>query len=165
LTRTGKENAELEGWVLLAFRLPREPSTPRIALWRRLKRLGAVQLVDGLVALPLDDRNREQLEWLADGVIEAGGDATVWLGGPAASAEERQLIERMNAGVSADYRALIEETAVARTQPPGRQRRSLGKLRRELNRIRARDYFSVEERELAVQAVDRLAQAVEEPVS
>ena len=52
-------------WVLLAFRLPREPSTPRIAVWRKLKRLGVAQLLDGLVALPLDSRNREQLEWLA----------------------------------------------------------------------------------------------------
>src|SRR5262249_39018906 len=31
-------------WVLLAYRLPREPSTPRIAVWRRLRRLGALQL-------------------------------------------------------------------------------------------------------------------------
>src|SRR4051794_9204915 len=26
-------------WVLLAYRLPREPSTPRIALWRKLRAL------------------------------------------------------------------------------------------------------------------------------
>ena len=26
-------------WVLLVYRLPREPSTPRIALWRSLGRL------------------------------------------------------------------------------------------------------------------------------
>ena len=58
-------------WVLLAYRLPREPSTPRIALWRKLRRLGVVQLLDGLVALPLDSRNREQLEWLADEVADS----------------------------------------------------------------------------------------------
>ena len=27
----------LQRWVLLAYRLPREPSTPRIALWRKLR--------------------------------------------------------------------------------------------------------------------------------
>src|SRR5258708_1839751 len=27
-------------WVFLAYRLPREPSTPRIAVWRKLRRLG-----------------------------------------------------------------------------------------------------------------------------
>ena len=73
------EAKERTGWVLLAFRLPREPSTPRIALWRKLKRLGVAQLVDGLVALPLDSRNREQLEWLANDVHEADGEASVWV--------------------------------------------------------------------------------------
>ena len=30
-------------WVLLAYRIPREPSTPRISVWRKLRRLGAVR--------------------------------------------------------------------------------------------------------------------------
>ena len=45
-------------WVFLVYRLPREPSTPRIALWRRLRRLGVVQIADGVVALPLDARTK-----------------------------------------------------------------------------------------------------------
>jgi hypothetical protein len=47
-----------------------------------LQRLGVVQLVDGLVALPADARTKEQLEWVADEVIEACGEATVSLGRP-----------------------------------------------------------------------------------
>ncbi len=38
-------NCRVQDWVLLAYRLPREPSTPRIALWRRLRRLGAAQVL------------------------------------------------------------------------------------------------------------------------
>src|SRR5919198_1871311 len=76
-------------WVLLAYRLPREPSTPRSALWRKLRRLGAAQLLDGLAALPLDARTREQLEWVADEVIEAGGEASIRGGGPGPVAQER----------------------------------------------------------------------------
>jgi len=37
-------------WVFLVY-LPRDPSTPRIALWRRLRRPGGVQVADGVVAL------------------------------------------------------------------------------------------------------------------
>jgi Protein ChrB, N-terminal len=151
-------------WVLLAYRLPREPSTPRSALWRKLRRLGAVQVLDGLAALPLDARNREQLEWLADGVLEAGGEAMVWVGELGSAAQERDLAARMAEAVAVEYRALIEQAAAARDQPGGQRQRTLKRLRRELRRIRARDHFPPSERELAQQELDELAALVEEPV-
>jgi len=151
-------------WVLLAYRLPRDPSTPRSALWRKLRRLGAVQVLDGLAALPLDARNREQLEWLADEVIEAGGEATIWVGELSSAAQERELATRMAEAVAAEYRALIADATAARAERPGPRRRTLGRLRRELRRIRARDHFPPAERELAQQAVEELAALVEERV-
>ena len=156
---------ERVSWVLLAYRLPREPSTPRIAVWRKLRRLGAAQVLDGLVALPLDARNREQLEWLADEVVEASGEATIWVGELGLAAQERELASRMADAIAADYRALIAETGTVREQRSGQRRRSLGRLRRELRRIRARDYFPPPERELAQQALDALVSLVEEPVA
>jgi hypothetical protein len=149
-------------WVLLAYRLPREPSTPRIAMWRKLKRLGAAQLLDGLVALPLDSHNRERLEWLAEEVTDAAGEATIWIGELGSAAQERELAARMSEAAAAEYRAVIEEVGELRSQAPGRRRRSLARLRRELRRIRARDYFPPPERELARQAVEQLAGALEE---
>src|SRR5215210_8861839 len=101
-------------WVLFAYRLPRDPSTPRSALWRKLRRLGAAQVLDGLAALPLDARNREQLEWLADEVLEAGGEATIWVSELASSAQERELATRMAESIAAEYRALIDDAATAR---------------------------------------------------
>src|SRR4051812_18438152 len=165
LPKSHPEQAPPSRWVLLAFRLPREPSTPRIALWRKLKRLGVAQLLDGLVALPLDSRNREQLEWLADDVGEAGGEATIWVGELASKRQERQLEGRMRDAVAADYRALIAEAEAVREKAPGQRRRSLGRLRRGLRRSPPRDYLSPRERELAQRAVDELAVVVEEVVS
>jgi hypothetical protein len=144
-------------WVLLAYHLPREPSTPRIALWRKLRRLGAVQLQDGLVALPLDARTREQLEWLAEEVTDAGGQAAIWLAEPATAAQERTLAQRMAAAVATDYRAVAEAAASARAQPPGPRRRTVGRLRRELRRIGLRDHFPPPDRDQARAAVAELA--------
>src|SRR5918992_361875 len=76
--------AKRRNWVILAYRLPREPSTPRISVWRKLKTLGVAQLLDGLAALPLTPRSREQLEWLADEVLEAGGESSIWIAQAAA---------------------------------------------------------------------------------
>jgi polyhydroxyalkanoate synthesis regulator phasin len=156
--------SERTAWVLLAYRLPREPSTPRSALWRKLRRLGAAQVLDGLAALPLDARTREQLEWLAEEVVEAGGEATIWVGELASLAQERELAARMAEAVAADYRTLLAATEAARQEPSGSRRRTLARLRRELRRIRARDYFPPPERELAQRAVAELASLVEEPV-
>ncbi len=66
-------------WVLLTYRLPREPSTLRSAVWRKLRKLGVAQIGDGLVGLPTGPRSREQLEWVAEEVTDAGGAAGMWL--------------------------------------------------------------------------------------
>jgi hypothetical protein len=152
-------------WVLLAYRLPREPSTPRSGLWRKLRRLGAAQILDGLAALPFDARNREQLEWLAEEVVEAGGDATIWVGELTSAAQERELAARMTEAVAADYRAVIADASAVHDVSPVHRRRTLARLRRELRRVKARDYFPPPERELAQRAVDGLATAVEETIT
>jgi Protein ChrB, N-terminal len=149
-------------WVLLAYRLPREPSTPRLSVWRKLKRLGAAQLLDGLVALPLDSRNREQLEWLADEVLDAGGEASIWISEPASAAHERELARALQEEIAERYRAVIADASAAAREGGGRHRRTLSRLRRELDRIRRRDYFPPPEREEAERAVEALASALEE---
>lgn len=78
-------------WVLLSYRMPRAPSTPRIAVWPKLKRLRVAQLADGVVALPADARTREHLEWLADEILDAGGIAGIWIARPATAGQEREL--------------------------------------------------------------------------
>lgn len=148
-------------WVLLAYRIPREPSTPRITGWRKLRRLGAVQLVDGLAALPADPANREQLEWLADEVEAAGGEASVWLGQPGTRAQERALRERMVAEVSMEYAQVVDEARQARSADPVARRRTLARLRREVQRIRRRDHFPGRASEQAEAAMRALADVVE----
>lgn len=149
-------------WVQLAYRLPREPSTPRIAVWRKLKRLGVAQLLDGLVALPFDSRNREQLEWLADEIIEAGGEASIWLAEPTTAAQERDVAARLARSIAAEYKEVTAQAHAAAREPAGGRRRTLKRLRRELDRIRRRDYFPPPQREEAHRAVEALGADVQE---
>ena len=146
---------------MLAYKLPREPSTPRLAVWRKLKRLGVAQLLDGLVALPLDSRNREQLEWVAEEVGDAGGVAWIWIGEPASAAQERELAGRLQETIGEQYQAVLAEASRATREGGGQHRRTLARLRRELDRIRRRDYFPPPEREQAEQAVEALASELE----
>ncbi len=149
--------ADAEDWVLLAYRLPREPSTPRSTVWRKLKRLGVAQLGDGLVALPADARTREALEWIAEEVLEHHGEATIWLGRPADAAGRSTIRERMSAAVAAEYDAVTTEATANHNSDAATRRRVAARLRRELHRIQARDFFDPMQREAAVRAVDDLA--------
>lgn len=157
--------AEPLDWVTLVFRVPREPSSPRIAIWRRLRALGVAQLGDGVVALPEDARTREHLEWVADQVVESGGTALLLRARTLARKDERALARAMSEARAAEYRdlaaqaALVEETAAR----PGERARALGRLRKALRTIQKRDYFPPVEREDAVAVLDRLARGVPGP--
>ena len=142
---------------MLVYRLPREPSTPRITLWRKLRRLGVAQIMDGVVALPAGGEAREQLEWLAEEVVQAGGDATIWLAEPATTAEHRALAQSMTERVETEYRAITEAAQAARSSGPVERRRTLARLRRELRRVGARQYFPTREAGAARKAVEALA--------
>jgi len=146
-------------WVLLSYRLPREPSTPRIATWRKLKRLGVAQLNDGLVALPDDARTREQLEWLAGEIAEAGGVATTWLARPSVTQVGRDLVAELTKARVDEYQAIIEEAKSAFELGDSARRAVKRRLLAELHRIGRRDYFPTAERAQAHDAVAAIVDA------
>jgi hypothetical protein len=134
-----------------------------VTVWRKLRRLGVAQVLDGLVALPADARTREQLEWLAYEVVEAGGEAAIWLGRLGSAAQERALAQRMANAVAVDYTAVVAEANAAGEERDVVRRRTAARLRRELQRIGRRDFFPPPNRDLAHAAVDRLVEAARVP--
>jgi hypothetical protein len=149
-------------WVLLSYRLPREPSTPRITLWRKLKKLGVAQLVDGVAALPADARTREQLEWLADEVIEAGGEAGVWLARPSTASQERDLAAQIAGARAVEYAGLVSAATAAARLSMSARAAALRRLRGQWRQITRRDFFPPPERERAHAALRALAAAAEQ---
>ncbi|MEU6807916.1 Chromate resistance protein ChrB [Streptomyces sp. NPDC046831] len=143
-------------WVLLSYRLPREPSTPRITIWRKLKRLGVAQISDGLIALPADARTREHLEWTAEEITDFGGTATVWIAHPASTEEERRLARTMADARTAEYQQVLAQAEQTRALGAEERQRIVRKLRAELRRIHRRDYFPPPVRRAAEAAVAAL---------
>jgi hypothetical protein len=130
-------------WVLLVYRMPREPSRHRVAVWRKLRDLGALYLQDGVAALPEDAVTREQLEWLQLRVREARGEATLWEGRPGTMAEEAELVEAFRSSREEAYRTIIAgaERLRRKAEMGGSVLEQLGKLEREFRAERRRDYF------------------------
>lgn len=122
-------------WLLLMHRTPREPSAPRVAVWRKLKRLGALMLHDAAWVLPANDRTREQLRWLAAEVVEAGGEALVWEA-RLALGQEHSLVEQFAAQVEEPYRAILAE--LDSSEP------DLSTLSRRYQQVARLDYFHSE---------------------
>ena len=151
--------------MVLVYRVPREPSSPRIAIWRRLRSLGVAQLGDGVVALPQDARTREQLEWVADRVVESGGTALLLSAHALARKDERTIAHAMSQARAREYRGLIARAVEAEQAQaaPAELARTVARLRKELRTIRRRDHFPPIERDEAVAAIDRLAEPATTP--
>jgi hypothetical protein len=148
-------------WVLLAYRLPREPSGPRVTLWRKLRALGAVQLVDGLVALPASGQNRERFDWLADEILDADGEAWTFVATPGSKAEQRALATRLADAATEECRALLEETEAVLASGDRPHRRTVNRLQRELRRVEDGDAVPAKERVKVRRAVERLTAVLE----
>ena len=130
--------------MLLVYRIPREPSRHRVAVWRKLRDLGALYLKDGVAALPEDAVTREQMEWLQLRVREAGGEATLWEGRPGTVAEEAELVGEFRFSREEAYRIIIAEAERLRrkAQMGGKGlSEQLRKIEREFRVERRRDYF------------------------
>jgi hypothetical protein len=154
---------ERPGWVLLVYRLPREPSRHRVSVWRKLRDLGALYLKDGVAALPEDAVTREQLEWLQLRVREVGGEATLWEARPGTAAEEAELVGTFRSSREEAYRAIIADAERLRrkAQMGGKGlSEQLGKLEREFRAERRRDYFRSPLRGEAAAALKAAREAV-----
>ncbi|PSF36317.1 hypothetical protein C7H19_13740 [Aphanothece hegewaldii CCALA 016] len=65
-------------WLVFSYSLPsKTPSSPRVTLWRRLRRIGAITVKTGVYVLPAKDECIEAFQWLAQEVQQAKGEALV----------------------------------------------------------------------------------------
>ncbi len=123
----------MQMWVLLHYKIPREPSAPRVYVWRKLKRLGALLLQDAVWVLPATPHTREDFQWLAMEIIEQGADATVWEAGLLLAGQEETLVRQFLAQVEVEYRALL--AGLEGADP------DLATLSRRYQQAQGQDYF------------------------
>jgi hypothetical protein len=150
-------------WLILVYRLPRKPSRHRVAVWRKLKDLGALYLQDGVAILPEDAVTREQLEWLQLRIRESSGEATLWEAQPNTRAEERAMIEEFRSSREGFYRKTVAAAEhIMRQASLGDSSlyEELERLEREFRKERRRDYFRSPLRREASNALKAARQAL-----
>jgi Protein ChrB, N-terminal len=156
-------------WLLCSYRLPREPSRLRLAIWRRVKRLGAILIHDALWALPADAKTREDFDWLAEEIEERGGSVMVWEARSASGLQDGEVIQRFRDDADQRYADLARaaarllKTATRRPLTPARlesARQQLRLLERTLRSERRRDYFRASGRQATDAALRAAANAL-----
>jgi hypothetical protein len=155
-------------WVMLVYRIPREPSTPRIAVWRKLRKYGVFQLADGVVVLPASPRTREQFDWVAEEVVEAGGQAEVWTAVPTTKDQRDRMRAKLSADRAEEYDEITDAAEAARSLPdPAGRAKKLTQLRRRMREIDKRTFYPTPQRNRAEAALRELAagQAAETQVA
>ncbi|MFI7190106.1 Chromate resistance protein ChrB [Nocardia nova] len=159
-------------WLLLVYRIPREPTRLRAAVWRRIKTLGAVYLQNSVAALPDAPANERALRALRREIIDMNGTAQVLrcevLGGPG------ELVSIYNAARDEEYEEILdkcqdflaeidkETTAQHFTYAELEENdEDLTKLRGWLDKVRARDTLDAHRRPDAEAALSRCAEALD----
>lgn len=98
-------------WLLLTYKVPADPATKRVALWRRLKSIGAVYLQNGVCLLPKTDDHVRRLKMLENDVSEMGGEAVILETVALDQTQEEKVIARFKADRDEQYREFIGRCA------------------------------------------------------
>ena len=96
-------------WLLLTYKVPPEPASKRIALWRRLKGMGAVYLQNGVCLLPKTDDHARRLKMLENDVAAMGGEAVILETVALDKAQEDKVVARFRADRDEAYREFIDK--------------------------------------------------------
>jgi hypothetical protein len=100
-----------ETWLLLTYKVPADPATRRVALWRKIKALGAIYLQNGVCMLPKSDEIVRRLKMLENDISEMGGESVLLESAAADPAQEEKVIARFRADRDEHYREFLGECA------------------------------------------------------
>ncbi len=147
-------------WRLIIYRLPAEPSRHRVAVWRELRRLGAVTLQQGTWAVPGGEGFDAGFAQVVKAITAVGGQPVVLTvaDDPASTAQlETLFTEQREAELSGEV-AKGKLTLAELDE----EEQSLDRLRRWYRTIRTRDLFGAPSAAAAERRLKECAEALEQ---
>jgi len=133
-------------WLLLLYSLPATHKTERVAVWRKLKKSGAIQIKTSTYLLPGTAAQYELFQWLAKQVKDYGGESTLVRAQEIEGLSDEKLIGLFNAARDSQYAQLANSLrSLNRRGTKGRDAQfaeELETLKKEFRRIREVDFFN-----------------------
>ena len=132
-------------WLLLLFSLPTNRNTERVAVWRRLRKMGAVQIKTSTYLLPDAPAQYEQFQWLAQQIRDYGGDSTLVRAQEIEGLSKEKAMAIFNDARAKDYgelrKALQSFIARRKKMETGEAISELERFTRQFREIRGVDFF------------------------
>ncbi len=135
-------------WLVLSYSLTSKAhSSSRVALWRRLKRLGAFPHASGVYILPDREDCKESFEWLSQEVQQAKGNASFMRVEHFESLTDNEIINAFHELRKKDYEIIntaidkLEKLTSKKDPEPQRLKRNLEKLKNEFLEVSQIDFF------------------------
>ncbi len=97
------------GWLVLVYRVPTEPASKRVAVWRELKRLGALYLQQCVCVVPWRAPLKTEMERIAAKIPGYGGEFTLFEVPVLGTADEAKIIDAFRAQRDKEYAEIVEE--------------------------------------------------------
>jgi hypothetical protein len=133
-------------WLLLLLRLPATHTAERVAIWRKLKKSGAIQIQTSTYALPDEPARHETFQWLTREIRDAGGDATLIRAREIEGLSNEKLIGLFNAARAKEYEGLREALRALEGHRTKRKGRTfldrIDRVRKQFREIRQTDFFN-----------------------
>lgn len=92
-----------QNWLLLTYKVPPEPARKRVALWRRIKAMGAVYLQNGVCLLPKTDDHTRRLKMIENEIAEMSGESVILETLALDQAQEIKVVSRFKADRDEEY--------------------------------------------------------------
>ncbi|HVW70805.1 MAG TPA: Chromate resistance protein ChrB [Steroidobacteraceae bacterium] len=100
---------ERQNWLLLTYKVPAEPAKRRIALWRKLKGMGAIYAQSGVCLLPKTDDHVRRLKIIENEIQEMEGECYLLETVALDRAQEEKVVARFKADRDEEYEELIDK--------------------------------------------------------
>lgn len=99
-------------FTLLVYRMPAHPTAGRVAVWRQLKKIGAIYLQQSVCIFPANAEVRHDLAPILVRITEAAGEFHLLPLRKVQPDEEQKLIQQFQEQTSNHYQEIIENCEV-----------------------------------------------------
>jgi len=103
---------DLTRFMVLVYRLPVKPTSARVAVWRQLKKVGAVYLQQSVCAFPDAARIRRELEPILDKIVASSGVFHLLPLRSLSAQEQAKLVAQFQEQTANHYQEIIENCEV-----------------------------------------------------